>query len=280
MKERVIVTLTSYSKRIGNIPTVIDTIFKQTKKPDLIVLNLAHDEIIPENIQHYIDLHSIETNRVSDTKVYKKLIPTLKKYPNDCIISIDDDWIYPKGMIEDFLNVHKLYPNNPISGNRVIMFDMQCHCGCASLTKAEYFGKYLDLIDDELIENCSSDDIVYTYFANKAGIPYLRTKDLYFTNMIPYNDCDSYSDAVVFSNTNGIKSSYDYLVNRFGSIDNFCTLYIKDKNISSIMYDIHKKGLETISFDSREQGKYDIYSTKSYKIGNAILKPFDFLNKM
>ena len=90
-------------------------------------------------------------------------------------------------------------------------------------------------------------------------------------------DCEQYDGKAYYGSRVVLISNKE---NRFGSIDNFCTLYIKDKNISSIMHDIHKKGLETISFDSREQGKYDIYSTKSYKIGNAILKPFDFLNKM
>ena len=83
MTERIIVSLTTWSKRIGNIPVVLDTIFNQTVQPDLVVLNLAHDEIIPEDVKHYINSHNIEINRVKDTKVYKKLIPTLKKYPND-----------------------------------------------------------------------------------------------------------------------------------------------------------------------------------------------------
>ena len=42
-----------------------------------------------------------------------KIIPTLKLYPNDCIIGIDDDWLYPPTMIEDLWNTHIKYPNNP-----------------------------------------------------------------------------------------------------------------------------------------------------------------------
>ena len=41
MQERIIVTMTTYSKRIGNIPAVLDTIFKQTIHPDIVVINLA-----------------------------------------------------------------------------------------------------------------------------------------------------------------------------------------------------------------------------------------------
>lgn len=76
-------------------------------------------------------------------------------------------------------------------------FEVQCHCGCASLTKASFFGDYLEIIDEEVINNCPSDDMTYSYFTNKAGHPYVRTKDLYSTNMIVYNNQDSYSSSFV-----------------------------------------------------------------------------------
>lgn len=179
-KERIIISMTSYKHRLKNIPTVLDTIYAQTLRPDLVVLNLAFDEEVPDEVQNYIAKHKIEVNRVKDTKVYKKLIPTLKKYPNDCIITIDDDFLYPKGMIEDFWKVHIQYPDFPISGNKVFYNVYQCHCGCASLMKADYLGNYIDNIDEDVMRNCPCDDIVYTYLSNKNGHPYMRTCGLYF----------------------------------------------------------------------------------------------------
>ena len=129
MQERIIVTMTTYNKRIGNIPTVLDTIFKQTIHPDIVVINLAYEEIIPDKVQIYMETHNIEVNRVPDTKVYKKIVPTLKKYPDDCVINIDDDKLYPPEMIADFMDIHKKYPNNPISGNRQVFGGRQCHHG-------------------------------------------------------------------------------------------------------------------------------------------------------
>ena len=76
MDERIIVSMTTYSKRVANIPAVLDTIFAQTLLPDLVVINFAIDEVIPDNVQSYINSHNIELNRVPDTKVYKKIIPT------------------------------------------------------------------------------------------------------------------------------------------------------------------------------------------------------------
>lgn len=272
MKERVIVSLTTYSKRIGNIPTVLDTIFNQTMPPDFVVLNLAYEEIIPTNVQKYIENHSIEVNRVPDTKVYKKLIPTLKKYPEDCIISIDDDWLYPKGMIEDFMTIHTKYPNYPISGNRIAMHGMQCHCGCASLQKAEYIGSQLDLIDDTLIQNCPSDDIVYTYLSNKAGYPYIRTSGLYFENMEPFNNEVSYSASEI--SEGGVRKAYDYLVHRFGKLKDPFYPYVKDSYLSDIINDIHNKDL-SIS----RQIESEIKGTSSYRIGNAIVKRISWMKR-
>lgn len=212
-KEQLIVTLTTWKARIGNIPTVLDSIFKQTMPPDLVVLNLAYEEEIPEEVQAYIDSHKVEVNRVPDTKVYKKLIPTLKKHPEACVVAIDDDWIYPPGMLEEFMSIHRRNPDQPISGNRVSGFHLSFHCGCASLTMRRFFGKYLDWIDDEVIRNCPCDDIVYTYFTRKNGYTYTHTDNLYYENMTPYRQTEAYSSP---DDGTPIAISWDYLTRRFG----------------------------------------------------------------
>lgn len=215
MEEKIIVTLTTWKPRMKNIPTVLDSIFSQTIAPDLVVLNLAYDEVIPEDIEHYLESHNVEVNRMENLKVYKKLVPTLRKYPNDCVISIDDDWIYPSGMIEDFIKTHEKFPDCPVSGNRVTLKELPCHCGCASLTKAEYFGRYLGCIDDRVMHCCASDDLTYTYFAAKNGRHYVRTSGIYFENMESLADESSYSNGM----TADLDNTWDYLEARFGMID-------------------------------------------------------------
>lgn len=272
MEERIIVSLTTYIKRIGNIPVVLETIFNQTLPPDFVVLNLAFDEIVPDNVQKYIDSRCIEVNRVSDTKVFKKLIPTLKKYPNAVVISIDDDWLYPQGMIEDFMEIHKKYPNYPISGNKEAFFNFQCHCGCASLTKAEYLGEYLDMIDEDVMNNCKSDDFVYTYFANKAGHPYIRTKGLYYENLEPYNEGVGYTSS--FGAVSIAKDSYEYLINRFGPIEGMLYPYIQDHYLSDVIYNICFKAIQK---QLKEKIEREYKSSYSYKIGSAFLRPIRFI---
>lgn len=269
-RERVIVSLTSYGLRQNNLPTVLDTIFCQTVPPDFLVLNLAYNEVVPAEVMDYLLSHNVEIHRVNDTKVYKKLIPTLKKYPNDIVISIDDDWLYPNGMIADFVEVHKKYPNNPISGNTLVYAEMICHCGCASLTKAEYFGSYLDDME-AVIPNCPCDDIVYTYFANKAGHPYITSKEMYFTNMTSYNEGIGYSEAV--AGEHGLENSWSYLVDNYGELPHFPNGYIEDIYVSDLIYHIHNSALN----EGRKKAWEEIRATSAYKIGKALLKPLSFV---
>lgn len=266
-REKIIVSMTTYSKRIENLPRVLDTIYAQTLPPDLVVVNLAIEEVIPEEVQLYLNTHHVEINRVPDTKVYKKLIPTMKKYPGDCIITIDDDFLYPRDMIADFMSVHHQYPDFPISGNKTVLWGLQCHCGCASLTKSIYLGDYIDCIDDAVMKNCLSDDLVYSYFSNRNGHPYIRTHEMYFTNMPSYNEGVGYT--AVTNAGQGIYDSYKYLVGRFGEIDNCINHYVKDEYLNGLMDSIVKSYRRM----GHQEGREYVYSSLSYRLGECILKP-------
>ena len=271
MQDNIIVSLTSYGNRVNNIPVVLDTIFSQTLLPDVVVLNIAFEENVPDVVADYLEEHKVEINRVMDTRVYKKLIPTLIKYPEACVISIDDDFLYPKGMIEDFVRIHEKYPDYPISGNRVVYFGMQCHCGCASLTKAEFFGDYLHRVNTETIASCPSDDMLYTYFATKNGHPYVQTEKEYFINMQGLNDGNDKGYSDTLNGDEGIIKTYDYLVNHFGLIDDVVSSYINDDYLAGV--------IETIHRDNIREVENRIRSSRAYLLGKSILKPFLWLNK-
>lgn len=277
MKERIIVTLTTWSQRIANIPTVLDTIYRQTLPPNLVVLNLAYDETVPSRVQDYIDRHGIEVNRVADTKVFKKLIPTLRKYPDACVISIDDDWLYPEGMIADFMTVHRAFPDFPISGNREVIAGMQCHCGCASLTKASYFGNYLDQIDSDLISNCPSDDFVYSYLCTLAGHPYIRTESYYFTNMKPYCADEGYSNN---SGRDIIEKTHEYMRNRFGVVGHIFKLYKIESPHTDLIEDIFKQSIKYFTIAKECETEQRIYSTYSFRLGQAIVRRLRWLKSL
>lgn len=276
-EENVVVSLTSYGIRLKNLPNVLDTIYAQTMLPDVVVLNLAYDEIIPDVVDVYLKNHRVIINRVHDTKVYKKIIPTFKLFPNDCVICIDDDWLYPDGMIADFMHIHSMYPNNPISGNKYIYRGMQCHCGCASLVKSSFFGDYLDSVDEEVMRLCHSSDILYSYFAAKAGHPYIRTNGLYFLNMTPFNESVSYTKSV----NNGALKTYEFLTERFGPLCGNINEYHKIKNdeyIGNIINEIENGLIHDVNFYYE---KYtNVLNCNSYRLGHFILFPFILLKRL
>ncbi|MEZ9866566.1 glycosyl transferase [Vibrio sp. 10N.261.51.A4] len=102
-QNELIVSLTTYSKRIHDVHLVIETIAQQTLKPNRIILWLDKDEFtldsLPLVLRRQID-RGLEIRFCKNTKSYKKLIPTLEIFPNSDILTIDDDILYPYDMIE------------------------------------------------------------------------------------------------------------------------------------------------------------------------------------
>lgn len=218
MKEKIIISLTSWRQRLSNLPAVLKSIADQTVKPDAIVLNLSREELdgaLPDGLRETLDKYGVTVNWVEkDTKVWKKFIPTFDLYPNDAIIAIDDDFIYPPYMVEDFMSAHGKHPDSPISGNRYWRAGVKCHCGCASLIKKEYFGDFLKYVDGDMIKNCVSSDIFYTRMAAANGRFYVETKNEYSTNMRRIdNGSPEYSKTV---NRNCVKNSSKYIFSRLG----------------------------------------------------------------
>lgn len=250
--DQIIVSLTSWAPRFATLPIVLDSLFHQSVKPDLVVLNLAGDELVPTFLETYIEQHGIEVNRMPNTKVFKKLVPTLRKYPESCVISIDDDFILPDNMLSDFMEVHSRYPDFPISGNTVVLHGMQCHCGSASLTKATYFGDYLNAVDDDLMMHCKSDDMVYTFLCNKAGHPYIRTQQRYFLNMQAVDSSVAYSKSQR-SADKSINDTIIYLTKRFGKIENKLSGYVTDPYLASISRDVEQKGQTSLKMMLKEK---------------------------
>lgn len=215
INKKIIVSMTTWKKRIINIPIVLKSILNQSHKPDKIIINLSKDEFenlnsIPKQIKYFIEKHNIiEINFIDgNTKVYKKIIPTLLKYKNDLILSIDDDFIYPETMIEDFYQTYKLQPNQPISGNRIEKYKLACHCGCASLVQYKFFAPFIDNYL-EYYQHCPSSDLFYTIIANKNGYTYTRTKNMYFNNMKAIQNC---TDTKYSKNSKEIiESTYEWL---------------------------------------------------------------------
>lgn len=110
---QLIVSLTTYDKRYQEVFLAIESIMQQTVKPDRIILWLADnmkDIPIPVTLQKQMK-RGLEIEYCDDIRSFKKLIPTLKKYPDDVIVTIDDDVLYNFDVLENLVNIHKKHPN-------------------------------------------------------------------------------------------------------------------------------------------------------------------------
>jgi len=111
-----IVSLTSYGKRLTDTaPYAIVTLLNQNFKPDKIVLWVASEDKgnIPQIMEKLIE-RGLEIHFCEDIKSYTKLIPAFEKYPEDYIITADDDIYYPKNWLEQLLVEHKKKPKKII----------------------------------------------------------------------------------------------------------------------------------------------------------------------
>lgn len=97
-----IVSLTTYGKYINDVYIVIESLLEQTVKPKKIVLWISdktEDTDIPAVLKLQ-EQRGLEIKKTKDIRSYKKLIPTLKEFPDNPIITFDDDCIYPFDAIE------------------------------------------------------------------------------------------------------------------------------------------------------------------------------------
>ena len=103
-KPRLIVSLTSYPKRMYDLHLCLYSLLTQDLKPDKVILWLAEEQFpnrlkdVPEKVRD-LKKFGLEIMWCSDLKSYKKLIPALQQYPDACIVTADDDIYYPENWL-------------------------------------------------------------------------------------------------------------------------------------------------------------------------------------
>jgi hypothetical protein len=110
----IIVTLTAIPSRIDNIWITLESIFRQSYKPDRIILWLSNEEF--ENISlpgSLLELKEkgLEINFCENLRSHNKYYHTIVNNPNATIITIDDDIIYTEDMISNLIQMHHEFPN-------------------------------------------------------------------------------------------------------------------------------------------------------------------------
>ena len=112
---QLVVSLTSFPDRINYIYKTINTLLLQTLKPDRVILWLAEEQFrnkendLPENLLKLKNL-GLEIKWCEDLKSYKKLLPALREFPDDIIVTADDDMFYEKNWLKA---LYEAYLKNP-----------------------------------------------------------------------------------------------------------------------------------------------------------------------
>ena len=115
-KTRIIVSLTSFPLRVGRLWIVIESLLRQTKKPDEIILWLSRTQFpnelmdLPQKLLKQmecgLDIRFVD----EDIRSYKKFYYVFQEYPDDIIVTADDDIMYPDYMIADLYETYKQNP--------------------------------------------------------------------------------------------------------------------------------------------------------------------------
>lgn len=110
--KEVIVSLTTYGERFYQVYITIESLMQQTIKANKIILwlddSFANRPLLPI-LKRQIE-RGLEIRYCKDLGSYKKLIPTLKEFPESIIITVDDDVIYNIRTIEKLVTA---YNHNP-----------------------------------------------------------------------------------------------------------------------------------------------------------------------
>lgn len=114
-EHEVVVSLTTFGKRIFDVPLAIESIMQGTIKPNRIVLWLSEEEYKGKPLPKLLEMQKargLQIEFCQDLRSYKKLIPSLRLFPDTCIITIDDDAIYGSDLVERLVFTHRSKPDS------------------------------------------------------------------------------------------------------------------------------------------------------------------------
>lgn len=107
----VIISFTSYPARIATVAQTAVSLLNQDIPSKKVILWLAESQFpgreadLPENLLALRE-HGLSIEWCEDIRSYKKLIPALERYPDDIIVTADDDIIYPSDWLRRLVSAY------------------------------------------------------------------------------------------------------------------------------------------------------------------------------
>ena len=107
---KLIVSMTSIPDRINKTWITIESLLRQTYKPDKIILWLAKEEFkncpLPSALKAQ-QKRGLQIKYCDNLMSYKKIYYTAKENPNSYIVTVDDEIIYAENMLEELIRTYK-----------------------------------------------------------------------------------------------------------------------------------------------------------------------------
>lgn len=102
-----VVSLTSYSSRFDNLYLTLRSLMLQEVSPDHLILWIAEEEKkeLPKNVWE-LEQYGLNIRFCENIRSYKKIVPSLREYPDSFIVTADDDLYYDskwlKGLVDSW----------------------------------------------------------------------------------------------------------------------------------------------------------------------------------
>lgn len=114
-KRRVIVSLTSFPKRLATLHLVIESILRQSVKPDKVVLYLTKSQVpdVEKLPRKLLDCRKrgLEIKLCDDEiRSHTKYFYAMQEFPDDIVITVDDDLFYRSDLVATHLMNADKYP--------------------------------------------------------------------------------------------------------------------------------------------------------------------------
>lgn len=110
-----VISLTSWRDRIETVWMTVESLVAQTKKVRSIVLVLSREEFpdmrLPQKLQGLVERGLTIMWVDKNIKSYKKLNPIVQQYKGFNVITVDDDVVYDREMVERLTNKASSNPN-------------------------------------------------------------------------------------------------------------------------------------------------------------------------
>lgn len=125
----IIVSLTTIPSRINEAALAINTLLKQTTRPDKLILWLGKEHFNPDNLpacyEHLVD-RGLDVQLRKDVGPHTKLLYALKEYPDAVNVTADDDVLYSPVWLDLLLEEYEKDPSR-----------IYCHRGHYMTTRSD-----------------------------------------------------------------------------------------------------------------------------------------------